>query len=199
LLRAAFVRFVGERDRIYVTRSDGSEASWTFPTYGDGLPHDLVHLVVESAFSLARGFWGRVDEGAEPKIINDQANRRGGADKYSAFGPDRTELMLSESLAAAPWGHGTEVVEHVRTAYRAVGLPPPDRCAEWAGQSAQALSALGERWRRLVPKGTLDAWFDRRSPRAWLDSVRPAPTSTVSQGCRTARGRRPDPRCRRSG
>ena len=34
-LRARFVRTVGERDKVYVRRSDGSETSWVFPTYGD--------------------------------------------------------------------------------------------------------------------------------------------------------------------
>ena len=95
MLRAAFVRTVGQPDRIYVTRSDGSEISWPFPTYGEGLPHDLVHLVVESAFGVSGGFWGRVDQGVDPKRVNDEANRRGGRDKYTAFGPDLSELYLA--------------------------------------------------------------------------------------------------------
>ena len=66
VLRASFVRVAGQRDRIYVLRSDGSEVSWVFPTYGDMVPHDLVHVVVESAFGLKNGFWGRVDAGVDP-------------------------------------------------------------------------------------------------------------------------------------
>src|SRR5262245_15116764 len=68
VLKAAFVRTVGERDRVYVTRSDGSQVSWAFPSYGGALPHDLVHLVVESAFGLSQGFWGRVDAGADRRL-----------------------------------------------------------------------------------------------------------------------------------
>ena len=44
MLHAAFVRTVGAPDRIYVTRSDRSEVSWPFPTYGDGLPHAFEDL-----------------------------------------------------------------------------------------------------------------------------------------------------------
>jgi hypothetical protein len=69
------------RDRIYVVRPDGSEVHWAFPTYGDDPPHDLIHLVVEAAFGLRRGFWGRVDAGADPAAISAEANRKGGKDK----------------------------------------------------------------------------------------------------------------------
>ena len=75
VLKASFVRTAGERDRIYVTRSNGTEVGWVFPSYGDAPPHDLIHLVAESGFGLANGFWGRVDAGADPGRIDGQANR----------------------------------------------------------------------------------------------------------------------------
>src|SRR5882762_4340026 len=103
VLKASFVRTVGERDRIYVVRSDGSEVDWAFPTYGDALPHDLIHLVVEAAFGLGQGFWGRVDAGADPGAIMADANRRGGHDKFSGFGTATSELPLAEVLANAGW------------------------------------------------------------------------------------------------
>lgn len=62
-MRVSFVRTRGARDRIYATRDDGSEVSWSFPTYGEALPHDTVHLVVESILGLRQGFWGRVAAG----------------------------------------------------------------------------------------------------------------------------------------
>ena len=95
-LKASFVRTVGDRDRIYVVRSDGSEVNWAFPSYGDSLPHDLIHLVVEAAFGLAQGFWGRVDAGADPAAITADANRRGGRNKYSGFGTALSELQLAK-------------------------------------------------------------------------------------------------------
>ena len=87
MLNASFVRTVGDRDRIYVRRSDGSEVNWVFPTFGDAPPHDMIHLIVESAFGVTQGFWGRVDDGVDPGVISAQANRAGGRNKYAAFGP----------------------------------------------------------------------------------------------------------------
>ncbi|MCA9719806.1 MAG: hypothetical protein KC468_34385, partial [Myxococcales bacterium] len=96
------VRKPGQRDRIYVARADGSEASWSFPSYGDGLPHDLVHFVVETTFGIERGLWGLVRAGVDIERVNAVANRVGGADKYRALG-DLRELMQAEALAVAPW------------------------------------------------------------------------------------------------
>ena len=47
MLEVTFVCRRRQRDRVYVTRSDGTTTGWDFPSYGDGLPHDLCHLVVE--------------------------------------------------------------------------------------------------------------------------------------------------------
>jgi hypothetical protein len=102
-LTVTFVRKAGSPDHVYVRRPDGSETGWSFPSYGDGLPHDLVHLVVESHFGLRDGFWGRVASGVDAARINADANRRGGKDKYSGFGDDLSELYLAEALANARW------------------------------------------------------------------------------------------------
>src|SRR5258706_12059736 len=97
-MRIRFVRTSGAPDRVYVRRSDGSETSWSFPTYGDAVPHDLVHLVVEDAFAIADGFWGRVDRGVDPARINADANRTGGTNKYAGLGDDLRGLYLAEPL-----------------------------------------------------------------------------------------------------
>src|SRR5215470_13391580 len=106
-MEVSFVRSQGQRDRIYVRRTNGTEVSWVFPTFGNYIPHDLVHLVVEAAFGLRQGFWGRVDAGVDPARINAEANRMGGANKYAAYGPDQVELMIAEMLAATRWGDST--------------------------------------------------------------------------------------------
>ena len=158
-LRASFVRTLGQRDRIYVTRSDGSQVSWAFPTYGDELPHDLVHLVVESVFGLRQGFWGRVDAGADPGRISDEANRRGGKDKYSAFGPDQRELMLAEVLAAAPWNDPNIRAALEAAATRAgveLKVDPEDPRPE---EVRARLDDLRVSWAGLLPKGALDLEF----------------------------------------
>ena len=158
-----------------MTRSDGSEVSWPFPTYGDALPHDLVHLVVEAAFELRHGFWGSVDEGADPKRISDQANRKGGAGKYAAFGPDQRELLLAEALANAPWsGEPQEVRQRIEAECRTAGAEPPASISlERIGDTKLVLASLGERWRALHPKGALHVSFDRQAPRRSLEALRP--------------------------
>jgi len=54
----------GERDRMWVTRSDGSTDQVPI-----NMVHDLPHLVVESAFGLEFGFWGLIDAGAFSREI----------------------------------------------------------------------------------------------------------------------------------
>lgn len=58
---------------MYVTRADGTSTGWDFPSYGDWLPHDLCHLVVEEELGLIDGFWGLVDRGVEVGLVNNQA------------------------------------------------------------------------------------------------------------------------------
>jgi hypothetical protein len=100
MLRAAFARTEG-RDRIDVRRGDGSTASWCFPTYGGNVPHDLVHMLVESGFGLRGGFWARVDAGADPHRVNETAMQR--RDRFAGFGARGEELLAAEGLTAVSW------------------------------------------------------------------------------------------------
>jgi hypothetical protein len=163
MLKATFVRAAGERDRIYVTRSDGSEVSWSFPSYGDGLPHDLVHWVVESCCGLRNAFWGRVDAGADPAVVNAEANRAGGSDKYAGYGPDRQELDVAEALANAGWTRDgateAEIRESLVTQCRSLGAPAPDLSPTQAERIRSTLRELSSRWRSLLPKGSLTVTF----------------------------------------
>jgi hypothetical protein len=163
VLKATFVRIAGERDRIYVTRSDGSEVSWSFPSYGDGLPHDLVHWVVESCCGLRAAFWGRVDAGADPAAITAKANRVGGKDKYAAFGPDQAELYVAEALANAGWFRegvtDDEIREAVAAECRQLEVLPPELSAIETERIRSTLRDLARRWQSLLPKGSLSVTF----------------------------------------
>jgi hypothetical protein len=181
MLRATFVRAAGERDRIYVTRSDGSEVSWSLASYmgtgcyGDGLPHDLVHLVVEACYGLRFGFWGRVDAGADPARINAEANRVGGAQKYREFGTDQAELHLAEALAGAAWWLDgvthEQLDESVAAQCRRLGVPVPDVSVGRIARIQGRLRSLGRRWRALPARGsiTLSFWTDQ--PERALDEL----------------------------
>jgi hypothetical protein len=168
VLRATFVRTAGERDRVYVTRSNGSQVDWSFPTYGNGLPHDLVHLVVEACFGLRSGSWGRVDAGADPRLINADANRTGGKEKYAAFGPEQTELQIAEALAGATWwlesAFHEQLAESVAVQCRRLGVPVPDLAPEQTARVRSALARLTQRWRALLPKGSLSLTFRTDRP-----------------------------------
>jgi len=169
MMSISFVRTQGSPDRVYVRRSTGGETSWSFPTYGDELPHDLVHLVVEAAFGLKRGLWARVDEGVDIARINEQANRMGGPNKYAALGEDQRELYLSEGLAAVPWLHPEladgDPLRALREACARLDLAVPESLTPARMDEVRAkLAALRERWRALVPKGALVLAFDPAQP-----------------------------------
>ncbi len=89
-------------DEVSVSLEAKEGPSWTAPTYGGSLPHDYVHLVVEAAFGLSNGFWGRVGAGWDPGALNlaAQAARARG---YPVWGADREELLIAEALAATHW------------------------------------------------------------------------------------------------
>jgi hypothetical protein len=147
---------------------------WSFPTYGNGLPHDLVHLVVEAGFGLRSGFWGRVDAGADPRFINADANRTGGKEKYAAFGPEQTELHIAEALAGAGWlREGTtheQLEEAVADQCRRVGVPVPDLSPDLTARIRSTLARLTRRWGALLPKGSLIVTFRTdRLEESWQD------------------------------
>lgn len=100
-LTVAFVRHREQRDRIYVTRHDGTSTFWDFPSYGDRLPHDLVHLVVEDGLGIVNGFWGMVDAGVDVRLIDNQATLVvEGTPLGEKPGVDFSDLMRAEEAVA---------------------------------------------------------------------------------------------------
>jgi hypothetical protein len=107
VLQVSFVRHRGHRDHVYVTRSDGSSTVWEFPSYGDDLPHDLCHLVVEDGLGITDGFWGLVDQGTDVQLVNNQATLvRGGKPIVEDPSLDFSDLSRGERAVAllAPFG-----------------------------------------------------------------------------------------------
>lgn len=165
----SFVRTQGNPDRIYVHRTDGTEVSWTFPTYGNELPHDLVHLVVEAGFGVRGGIWAKVDAGLDLARGNARANRVGGPDKYAAMGMDEPPIYLSEALAAAGWANpersDQERLEVIREGCAKYKVPVPATVTvERIGEVRVSLDRLRVRWRALLPKGALRFSFDPSAP-----------------------------------
>src|SRR5262245_52690392 len=156
-MEISFVRTQAQRDRVYVRRTNGTEVSWAFPTFGNYVPHDLVHLVVETAFGLKNGFWGRVDAGVDVARINAEANRVGGANKYAAFGQDQSDLYMAEALAATRWADSRlsdhDLAGEITRSCNKLSPVSHERVA----RIRQVLDNLCMIWGTLIPKGTLRA------------------------------------------
>ena len=174
-MKISFVRTQGNPDRVYVTRTDGTETSWSFPTYGNYIPHDLVHLVVETGFELRHGFWGRVDAGVDVERINAEANRKGGADKYARFGRDQHELLLAELLAAARWTDETltseDLLSSIAEACRQQALSLPHHLSVATIQEVRnTIADLCREWTRLTPKGAVRFFLEAGQPECRLEA-----------------------------
>lgn len=154
-----FIRVEGQRDRVAVRRPSGGETSWELPTHGDQLPHDLVHGVVEAAFGVADGFWGRVASGMDVTRIKSEASRRGGATTFAAMG-ERRGLLIAEALTTAPWfdpaATPATLLERVLGKCQRYGVEPPGNVTlERLEEVRAVLGRLETRWKQLGPNGAL--------------------------------------------
>jgi hypothetical protein len=126
-LQASFVRHRERRDRVHVTRQDGSSTAWDFPSYGDRLPHDLCHLVVEEALAIADGFWGLVDQGVEVALVDNQATLvRDGRPLVEEVGIDFSDLMAAEEAVAMLGPTGMRIEETRALAVAHIGPSTAD-------------------------------------------------------------------------
>lgn len=170
-LRASFLRRPAQSDLVSARRRDGSEVCWRLPTYGGGLPHDLVHLVVESAFGLSRGFWGLVDAGADPARVNAEAARFTGADRFRGFGEDRRELLIAEALAAVCWHDpaidDAHLCDAAEESCAALGVEAPPTLSPLRAAAARA-AIVRLRARFRAPSVSVEVSFDAAAPEAAL-------------------------------
>ncbi len=178
MLEVSFVRNRGSRDRVYVTRSDGTSTGWEFPSYGDGLPHDLCHLVIEDSLGLSEGFWGLVDQHVDVGLVNNEPTlMRDGRPLVELPGVDFAGLTQAEeavALLAAPPVEVDQVGEIgvVQLGSPLVGTAPMDEIAEQLDFSLpesatpaaiaairDRLRELGLRWRSLYDGGSIVLTF----------------------------------------
>ena len=137
---------------MYVTRADGTSTGWDFPSYGDWLPHDLCHLVVEEELGLTDGFWGLVDLGIEVGLVNNQATlMRDGKPLLEHAELDLTGLMEAEAVVAALTGPAST---------NAVTLPAATPL-EAVAAIRLTLQTLAARWRALDDGGAITLKFSR--------------------------------------
>jgi hypothetical protein len=174
-LTASFTRRRGEHDQVQVVRTDGTKTEWEFPSYGDALPHDLVHFIVEEGLGLTDGFWGLIDNGADVVMVDDQAvlSRNGeplreplldfsglvkAEEAVALLGPQPVLEAVGRVMVArldpgsfSPSASG-ETVSHL--GFRLPGGTTAETAAEIQGR----LRELALQWRQLSNKSITVAW-----------------------------------------
>ena len=159
VMEVAFVRRRGSRDRVYVTRGDGTSTGWDFPSYGDWLPHDLCHLVVEEELRLKDGFWGLVDRGVEVGLVNNQATLiRDGKPLVEHPEVNLTGLMEAEAAVAALSGPAGSMLHRSAGScarrQAAMDVRSYERTRSRRRRSSAASRAVSRspRWRRMLAR-----------------------------------------------
>jgi hypothetical protein len=157
-MRIEMVR-VGDRYFTEVERDDGAVVRLGGPG-AQGIPHDLVHYVVESELRVDRGFWGKVARGENVGKVEyvraptrrrpalGHAPRGKGGDVEAIVGlvhrihrlPERTESAVRESL-------DTSLTPSVRAR---AGLD-----SKAVLRMCRRLDDLGGRWAKLGNGGRL--------------------------------------------
>ena len=183
-LIAAFVRRRGQRDHVYVTRADGSECDWAFPSYGDHLPHDLCHLVIEDCLQIVKGFWGLVEQGMEVVLVDnhvtlisngrplsaqpnvDLADLRQAEEAVALLGPTAMQFDQAGAIAVARLAEAdreTRLAPGIRSALgSALGFTLPSGVSEKDIVAAQTqLHDLAGRWRELADGEAITCTFTR--------------------------------------
>ncbi len=155
MLKATFVRRLDGRDRVYVTRTDGTTTGWDFPSYGAGLPHDLCHLVVEDELAMTDGFWGLVDDGVEVGVVDNRATLMR-TERPLTHGPgaDIQGLLAAERAVAAWTGIGVAATGEYGGQMR---IDP-----EIVAQLTKRLMALQAHWADLEDGGSVTLEFSGR-------------------------------------
>jgi hypothetical protein len=86
-------------DIVEIAGAGVSASRFEFPKKGP-IPHDFVHLAVEQALGLKRGFWGMIAEGVAPGDIQEIAKVGGHASASRAEVPaaEIVELIQAERV-----------------------------------------------------------------------------------------------------
>ena len=145
-------------DRLDIERSDGSQVVTTFPHKGP-IPHDFVHLAVESELGFDAGFWGLVNAGHHPEAIQEMAKAAGHASARRAVAPSEEFVpaiqaeRIVEAFEADHWSGGAGDPAGVSAMARsgcAQSLVPPPSLDDTAVERVRArIAAFAGQWSAL--------------------------------------------------
>jgi hypothetical protein len=130
-----------DRKHEVVAVADAGAVRFAMSDYGDALPHDLVHYVVERALGIEFGFWGLLARGAEFETVRAHTarNRR----RLPPQTDPLVDAHLDELLAAESVVAGLYSISGVR----------PDVVTEVGGETVERVHAeiaqLNAEWQQL--------------------------------------------------
>ncbi len=150
----------GQRDRMWVTRSDGSTEQVPI-----NMVHDLPHLVVESAFGLEFGFWGLIDAGAfahEIHASHAREPKRAKQGRHGVLLPLSGEVVAAKALTNAFRDYGDTTAQGIRerlavsAEQNAVVRDKLESLADSLIERVQSrLTELTREWRAVPPGGRM--------------------------------------------
>lgn len=167
-MQIEIIKGAGRDDTVRITRSDGSIASAAVPKKGP-LPHDAVHVIVESELAFRAGFIGLIAAGRAPGEIASFAAAMGHSSARKAHTPDASivELIQAERLVecfeAEAWGKPAdlETLQSVADAGFAESLVPRIVLTEAGiGRIRARLDQLKADWLPLEPGAKLTFIWD---------------------------------------
>jgi hypothetical protein len=156
-----------------VTRDDGVAFTLRGAGGGDDLPHDLVHLLVETELGVADGIWGCMADGVVWGSMTHVSGRQ------PPHARERSDRLKKERDAAIRRAEAlADVVARLSRDERALPgeaswFPPGE-----LRRAADALRAARARWRALAPGATWE--LEWRSPPG-RQATRSAKTRTSSR------------------
>ena len=170
-MHVTFVRTGKRRYAVHVGREQAADVVMDpAPGYDDHIPHDLVHLFVETHWSLRDGIYGQLAVGGDAHTFLDPVGSM----------RDRRRMKAKNRLSGADIGRSellAGLVQHawqLRHGQASVRLPPdaahraevdPDEVVT----AAESLDRLARRWHALPVGGRLRVewpWPERRSVRS---------------------------------
>ena len=153
------------RDGIEASLASGARIAFETPCKGP-IPHDAVHLFVETRFGIRRGFWGLVEEGMTPDRIQDLARAGGHPSASRASLPDLAlhPILQAERLVeifeADLWGGGqgdeAELLSLAGIACTNSQVPLPPVPEGAVARVRADLAAFARTWTALPRGGGLD-------------------------------------------
>jgi hypothetical protein len=148
-----FTHTGGGKDWVHVLRDDGTPLRWPWPSYGTGLPHDLLHYVVETRLNIRHGFWGLVADGVDFGYLSRVADQiHAGAEPDRRPGVDLSDLVRVECvLQALQGGSDAECLRRVRECCTRHAVAVPPGLTEVALRRLRAeVGDLAARWQPLA-------------------------------------------------